>query len=288
MSIANDLKYKLNNLSVLEKLIALNVTFFIIPFFLQSIFFLFKIEQDFFTSWFHLYPNFNVLLYRPWTLITYSLFHGSFNHILWNMVLLYFSSKIYLNLFSERQYLKNYILGVLVGGLVFVLAYYLFPVFEESYPPLIGSSAGVMAILIFICAYTPNQEIRFLFFNLKIKYIGIALIVLDVLQIPNGNVGGKLAHLGGALIGFLYAHQLQQGKDISTFLDRFWNVISNIFLVSSSNIKTVHRSKNVTRRDNKNYNQDKINKILDKISASGYDSLTQDEKNFLFREGKNN
>ncbi len=285
MSTINNLKYKFNTLSILEKLIAINIALFIIPFFLQSIFFLFKIQENSFISWFHLLPDFKYILYRPWSLITYSFFHGSFSHILWNMVLLYTFAKIYLNLFSERQFLKNYVLGVLAGGIVFLLAYYLFPVFKGSYPPLIGSSAGVMAILIFICTYVPDQEIRLLFFNLKIKYIGLGLIIIDVLQIPYGNAGGRLAHLGGALIGFLYAHQLLKGNDISVFLDRFWNFMSNVFSTNSK-IKTVHRSKKTPKKETENVNQDRINEILDKISASGYDSLTQDEKDFLFKAGK--
>tara|TARA_B110000114_G_scaffold100235_1_gene105534 strand:- start:270 stop:860 length:591 start_codon:yes stop_codon:yes gene_type:complete len=194
---------------------------------------------------------------------------------------------MYLNLFSEQQFLKNYLLGVLVGGLVFLIGYNLFPVFSGIYPPLVGASAGVMAILIFVATYTPNQEVRLLFINVKLQYIGVALVVVDILQIPNGNAGGRLAHLGGAFIGFLYANQLQKGNDIGSGLDRIWVFISSLFVVKKSkNIHPVHRSQTVSKNKTKNEQQQKINAILDKISTSGYESLTQEEKDFLFRAGK--
>ena len=289
MSTFDNLKYKFQRFTIAEKLIVLNVIFFVIPFFLKTLLYLFNIPSTTFLSWFHLLPSFTEVLYRPWTLITYSFLHGSFMHILWNMILLYFVSRMYLNLFSEQQFLKNYLLGVLVGGLVFLIGYNLFPVFNGMYPPLVGASAGVMAVLIFVATYTPNQEVRLLFINVKLQYIGIALVVVDILQIPNGNAGGRLAHLGGAFIGFLYANQLQNGNDIGSGLDRIWNFISSLFVAKKAkNMHTVHRSETVSKNKTKNGQQQKIDAILDKISTSGYESLTQEEKDFLFRAGKDN
>ena len=289
MSTFDNLKYKFQRFTIAEKLIVLNVIFFVIPFFLQTLFYLFNIPSTTFLSWFHLLPSFTEVLYRPWTLITYSFLHGGFMHILWNMILLYFVSRMYLNLFSEQQFLKNYLLGVLFGGLIFLIGYNLFPVFNGMYPPLVGASAGVMAVLIFVATYTPNQEVRLLFINVKLQYIGIALVVVDILQIPNGNAGGRLAHLGGAFIGFLYANQLQKGNDIGLGLDRIWNFISSLFVAKKvKNMHTVHRSETVSKNKTKNGQQQKIDEILDKISTSGYESLTQEEKDFLFRAGKDN
>ena len=289
MSTFDNLKYKFQRFTIAEKLIVLNVIFFVIPFFLKTLLYLFNIPSTTFLSWFHLLPSFTEVLYRPWTLITYSFLHGSFMHILWNMILLYFVSRMYLNLFSEQQFLKNYLLGVLVGGLVFLIGYNLFPVFNGMYPPLVGASAGVIAVLIFVATYTPNQEVRLLFINVKLQYIGIALVVVDILQIPNGNAGGRLAHLGGAFVGFLYANQLQKGNDIGSGLDRIWNFISSLFVAKKAkNMHTVHRSETVSKNKTKNGQQQKIDAILDKISTSGYESLTQEEKDFLFRAGKDN
>lgn len=289
MSTFDNLKYKFQRFTIAEKLIVLNVLFFVIPFFLQTLFYLFNIPSTTFLSWFHLLPSFTEVLFRPWTLITYSFLHGNFMHILWNMILLYFVSRMYLNLFSEQQFLKNYLLGVLVGGLVFLIGYNLFPVFNGMFPPLVGASAGVMAILIFVATYTPDQEVRLLFINVKLQYIGIALVVVDILQIPNGNAGGRLAHLGGAFLGFLYAKQLQKGNDIGSGLDRIWTFISSPFTEKKAqNMHTVHRSKTVSKKKTQNGQQQKIDAILDKISTSGYESLTQEEKDFLFRAGKDN
>lgn len=289
MSTFENLKYKFQRFTIAEKLIVLNIVFFIIPFFLKTLFYLFNIPFSTLLSWFHLLPEFSTLIFRPWTLITYSFLHASFSHILWNMVLLYFASRLYLNLFSEEQYLKNYVLGVLVGGLVFLLGYNLFPVFNGMYPPLVGASAGVMAILIFVATYTPNQEVRLLFFNVKLQYIGIALVVIDILQIPNGNAGGRLAHLGGAFIGFLYAKQLQKGNDIGSGLDRIWKFINSLFVAKkATNMHTVHRKPKESKPPKTNLQQQKIDAILDKISKSGYESLTQEEKDFLFQAGKDN
>ncbi len=289
MSSFDDLKFKFDRFSIAEKLITINIFFFIVPFFLQTIFWLFKIPTIDFSSLLHLLPNFIEVLYRPWTLVTYSFLHGSFSHILWNMVLLYFSSKIYLNLFSEKQFIKNYVLGILTGGLFFLVGYNLFPVFEGIYPPLVGASAGVMAILIFISIYIPKQEVIFFFINIKLQYIGIALIVLDILQIPYSNAGGRIAHLGGAFIGYLYASQLKKGNDIGSSLNWIWSFI-NSFSISKKrkNMRTVHRSENPSKEKYKNFQQEKIDDILDKISKSGYESLKQDEKDFLFKAGKNN
>lgn len=284
-----NLKYRFEQFSIAEKIIVLNIVFFIIPFFIQTLLYLFKLPSSTFSSWFHLLPSFSEVLFRPWTLFTYSFLHASFSHILWNMLLLYYASQMYLNLFSEHQFLKNYVLGVLVGGLFFLIGYNLFPVFEGIYPPLVGASAGVMAVLIFVATYTPNQEIRLLFINVKLQYIGIALVLIDILQIPYSNAGGRLAHLGGAFIGYLYANQLKQGTDIGSFLDRIWSYFNTLTKPSAvKNMRTVHRTQKTVKRKPSPTNQQKIDAILDKISTSGYESLKQEEKDFLFQSGKDN
>lgn len=284
-----NLKYRFERFSIAEKIIVLNIVFFIIPFFIQTLLYLFKLPSSTFSSWFHLLPSFSEVLFRPWTLFTYSFLHASFSHILWNMLLLYYASQMYLNLFSEHQFLKNYVLGVLVGGLFFLIGYNLFPVFEGIYPPLVGASAGVMAVLIFVATYTPNQEIRLLFINVKLQYIGIALVLIDILQIPYSNAGGRLAHLGGAFIGYLYATQLKQGTDIGSFLDRIWSYFNTLTKPSAvKNMRTVHRTQKTVKRKPSPTNQQKIDAILDKISTSGYESLKQEEKDFLFQSGKDN
>jgi hypothetical protein len=138
---------------------------------------------------------------------------------------------------------------------------------------------------VFISTYTPNQEVRFFFFNVKLKYLAMSFVFLDVIQIPNGNAGGHLAHLGGAYLGFLYASQLQKGRDIGSSWGAFWERFGKMFQ-SRPNLKKVYKNPTPKTRKTASVNQQKIDTILDKISTSGYDSLTKEEKDILFQAGK--
>ncbi len=284
MSRFDTLKNRFDQFNIAEKIIVLNVVFFVIPFFIRTLFYLFNIPANSFFSFFELSPHISTFITQPWTLITYGFLHGSIGHILWNMLLLYYSSQFFLNLFSSSRFINVYFLGILTGGVLFLVSYFLFPVFKGQYPPLVGSSAGVMAILIFSCTYMPYQEVRILFFNLKLMYLGIGLVVLDILQIPTSNAGGHIAHLGGAFLGYIFASQLQKGTDIGVRFERLWRWLIK-FVQPTSKLKTVHRRKR-SPKTAKFDDQQKIDAILDKISASGYDSLTAKEKEFLFKSGK--
>ena len=287
MSTWGDLTRKYAALNVAEKLIAINVVLFIFPFLLQTIVYLLGFPSFDFIAFFELSPRFMHWLVHPWTLISYGFFHGSFGHILWNMLLFYTAAQIFLNLFHATRLINLYFTGIFAGGVVFLVSYALFPVFEGRYPALIGSSAGVMAVLIFCCTYSPQQVVRVLFFNIKLQYIGIALVLFDVVQIPTGNAGGHLAHLGGALIGFLTARAYLNGTRDYTL--NFYGFAEYMTAFRSSvPLKTVYRTpkKEKSKTGKMTSDQAKIDDILDKISASGYDSLTKKEKEFLFKAGK--
>ena len=263
-------------LNIAEKLIVINILFFLFPYLINGIIFLFGQQALINLNFLKLSPEFSKIIVQPWSIVTYSFIHGGFGHILWNMLLLYFSSQFFFNLFSKQKFINTYFLGVIFGGILFVFSYHIFPVFKGLNVNLIGSSAGVMAVIIFICTYTPDQEIRILFFNLKLKYIGIILITINVIQLPSGNAGGNIAHLGGALFGFLYAFNLKKGIDIANGFETFLNYFSKLFIVEKKEKKYI----------NSNIKQKKIDEILDKINKSGYDSLTKEEKDFLFKAGK--
>lgn len=263
-------------LNIAEKLIIINILFFLFPYLINGIIFLFGQQALINLNFLKLSPEFSKIIFQPWSIVTYSFIHGGFGHILWNMLLLYFSSQFFFNLFSKQKFINTYFLGVIFGGILFVFSYHIFPVFKGLNVNLIGSSAGVMAVIIFICTYTPDQEIRILFFNLKLKYIGIILITINVIQLPSGNAGGNIAHLGGALFGFLYAFNLKKGIDIANSFETFLNYFSKLFVVEKKEKKYI----------NSNIKQKKIDEILDKINKSGYDSLTKEEKDFLFKAGK--
>ena len=281
----NILLSKYNNLVISEKLILVNILCFFIPFFINTLFFLFNIESENYISFVELSSDISSIFYKPWTLISYSFFHTRLSHLFWNMLILYYSSSIFLNLFKKDTFINVYFMGVILGGLFFEISYLVFPVFQGSFPVMIGASAGVMSILIFICTYSPNNEIRLLFFNLKLKYIGIALIAIDLVMIPYGNSGGRISHLGGAFLGYLYAKNISNGRDIGTKFQNIWKYFINFF--SNSKLNIVHEKKS-NHVDSKvdNYNQNEIDKILDKISKSGYESLTNKEKETLFNAGK--
>lgn len=282
----NQLKYRYKTLNIAEKIIAINVLCFVIPFLFQTIFYLFQLSSASFLSWFQLSSDGGTLLFRPWTLVTYSFLHSGIFHLFWNMVLLYYSGQLFLNLLPARIFSNVYFMGVVLGGMVFILSYNLFPAFQGMRPFMVGASAGVMAVFVFISTYTPNQEIRFFFFNISLKYLALMFVFLDLIQIPNGNAGGHLAHLGGASLGFIYARQLQKGKDIGSGWGQFWASVGQWFQVQPR-VKKVYKNSNSKWQRSHTVDQKKIDAILDKISKSGYDSLSKEEKDTLFRAGNN-
>ncbi|MEM1338152.1 MAG: rhomboid family intramembrane serine protease [Bacteroidota bacterium] len=285
------LNYYFARLNVSEKLIALNAGVFILVGLAAA---LLGVPADSVLYWFELPNDLFAFLGKPWTLVTYSFFHAGFWHVFWNMIMLYFSGKIFLNLFDSQRFLNVYFLGVILGGLVFLLSYNIFPTLLDTNSALIGASAGVTAVLLFICSYIPNQEVRIIFFNVKLWHVGAFFVLVDLIQIQfGGNIGGRLAHLGGAFLGYFYARQLLNGKDIGEGFSKLWRGIANIFKARSKKppLKTVYRKKAAgTSKGGINYDKEarqrKIDAILDKISKSGYESLSKDEKDFLFKAGK--
>lgn len=278
------LRYQFARLSIAEKLIVANVLVFLVDGLLKAL-----LDMNL-SNWFLLPKDFIEFIGQPWSLVTYSFFHAGFMHIFWNMVMLYFSSRIFLNLFDGQRFLNVYFLGVIVGGLVFLFSYNVFPTLLNTNTALIGASAGVTAVLIFVCAYLPNQEVRVFFFNVKLWYIGAFFVLVDLIQIPyGGNIGGRLAHLGGAFLGYLYARQLMNGKDIGSGFAKLRLGMANLFKPKKkSPLKTVYKKQGGDSKAeyDRQARQRKIDTILDKISKSGYESLSKEEKDFLFKAGK--
>ena len=289
MTFKEQLNIRIQQLNSAEKLILINVVCFILPMLIKTVLFLFNISSTNFFNWFELSASWIDLSTKPWSIITYSFLHSGFFHLFWNMYLLFFSSKLFLNLFPSNTFFNVYFLGVVVGGITFILSYTFFPVFQNSSPVMIGASAGVMAVFIFMSTYSPDLEIRLILFNVKLRYLGIAFLLLDIVQIPYGNAGGHLAHLGGAILGFYYVKQLKNGKDIGKPFKNFIDKIINIFR-KKPKMRTVYKrekSQKINKKvSNAGEKQKRIDRILDKISISGYESLTQAEKDFLFKVGK--
>jgi membrane associated rhomboid family serine protease len=232
----------------------------------------------------------NAFLVKPWTLITYMFTHKDIWHILFNMLWLYWFGRIFLEYLDQRKLVAVYLLGGICGAVVYVLSFNIFPAFtgivNESVA--IGASASVMAIVIAIAAYVPDYTVQlFLFGRIKIKYMALAIFVLTSLMDFPANSGGKLAHIGGALFGFLYTLNLKKGHDIGKGFNRIIDFFATLFKPRKK-LKVTYKkpASDYDYNKIKADHQAKINLILDKISKGGYDSLTKEEKDTLFRESQ--
>ena len=276
--------------SIVLKIIVINTLIFL-ALYLGAFFF--KLSPASFVSWLVLPTSFVDIILQPWSIITYAFLHAGFWHLFWNMYLLYWFGTYVFNLFTAKRFLTIYLLGGICGGLLYVLSYNLFPVFSNINSNLMGASAAVLAIVIFIATYTPNTIVRIFMFKVKLWQIGLAMVLLDLVQLPSsGNAGGLIAHIGGALFGFVYATQLAKGNDIGIWFETLIDLVLNLFKPRHKRpFKKVHRTKQTAAKQTKkkpsNEHQAKIDGVLDKIGKSGYDSLTKAEKDFLFKAGKN-
>ena len=265
------------------KIIYITTAVFVLTFLINTISYLFNNEGNFMIDWFALSPHFEQYIVKPWTIITYGFMHEGPLHILFNLLILYYFGNLFLNFFNEKQLLTYYFLGILFGGIIFMLSYNYVPALQTKRAVLVGASAGVTAVLIGIATHIPNYAMRFQFIgNVKLKLIAIIIIVLDIIQIPNGNAGGHLAHLGGALTGFLLTNSFNNGKDFINWTGRFFKP------KKQKPLKTVYKNKKSVNSKVRQTDEEqrKIDTILDKISKSGYEALSKEDKDFLFKIGK--
>ena len=282
-NLKDQIRHKLRSANIAEQIIYVNIIVFLLTFITKAIFGLMEWGENPFFNWFALPENFNDFFSKPWTIISYGFLHADFWHILFNLIMLFYLGNIFLDFFSKRDFLIYYFSGIIFGGLVFIFGYNYFPALKTDAAYLVGASAGVTAILIGIATKIPNYALHFRFIGaIKLWYIAVGFIILFIMQISAKiNTGGNLAHLGGALIGFLFTNQVDKGKNLSHFL-------SNLFKTKKQNpLKTVYKKSTPTNTiKNTNAHQRKIDEILDKISKSGYETLTKEEKDFLFTIGK--
>ena len=283
-----DLLYKFKTLNIANKLIVINIMVFLL-FFIAS--FLFNTSSDVLMQWFVLPEQPIEILKQPWSLLTYSFLHGGFMHILFNMIWLNFFSKFVLNLFSEKRFLTVYLLGALCGGLLFIVGYNVFPVFVSTQGYLLGASASVSALMVFAATYSPNISFRFFMVTIKLWQLAVGLFLLDLFRLGSGtNPGGMLSHIGGAVFGYVYAVQLAKGNDIGLWFEKIISGVVNLFKTRKNTpFRKVHKTpKNTSKKKTtsvKDTRQIEIDNILDKIGKSGYESLTKQEKDFLFKAG---
>jgi membrane associated rhomboid family serine protease len=222
------------------------------------------------------------LLKHFWTPLTYMFLHDGIFHILFNMLWLYWIGQIFEEYLGKNRTLGLYLIGGFAGAFFFVAAYNLFPFYTQNHLAessiLAGASASVMTIIVATATLLPDYTIPLILIGpVKLKWLAVFFVVIDFLGITGMNAGGELSHLGGALMGFIYIRRLQGGHDMITG-------IANLFKPKPK-LKVV--SKNPTRSRNDLPRQEEIDMILDKISKSGYDSLTKQEKEILFRASNN-
>ncbi len=248
-------------------------------------------------------PTFIEFITRPWTIITYAFAHSLVDifHILFNMLIFYWFSRLILEFLGNNRVISLYVLGALAGGVAYLLVYNLIPFYQEQAPMIsgmVGASAAVYAVVVGAAVFMPNYTFFLMFLGpVKIKYIAAFYVVLSFLGSTGGNAGGNIAHLGGAMMGWLFISQLKSGTDLGAWVISFINWVKSFF-VPASKIKVTHRNppKNTRARQTRSSvssnastksEQEEIDAILDKISQSGYDSLTKEEKQKLFNASKN-
>lgn len=240
-------------------------------------------------SWLLLLPSWPAtLLTRPWTALTYAFTHESFFHILFNMLNLYWFGQLIVEYLGARRLTSLYVLGALAGAVAFVLAMNFIPVLVArfGYPPLLGASGAVSAIIVAAATLLPDYTFMLLLLGpVRIKWIAAVLVLLSVAGVTGDNAGGQFAHLGGALLGFTYIKQIQAGRDLGRPLQRFWTWLTSLFEPAPV-VRAPSARGTATAVPTPTADEAAIDRILDKINRSGYESLSKDEKQQLFRASK--
>ena len=292
MAIIDEIKSSFKSGSILTRLIYINLAVFVIVNLVEVFYFLLNRHSN--------YPNFLLLFAvpadlgnlatRPWSIVTYMFLHKNFLHILFNLLWLYWFGRVFLEYLDSRKLVGVYLLGGLSGAVLYIAAFNLFPVFSQqlelSYA--LGASAAVMAIVIAIATYVPNYTMHLLFIG-RVKIIYIALIGFLITSVFDFsiNTGGKIAHIGGGLFGYLYILRYKQGKDMTRGINGLLEWLYSVFRPRPK-IKVTHRrtDSDLDYNMRKADEQKEVDRILDKIAKSGYSSLSAKEKEILFRQSK--
>lgn len=296
MSFIDELKYSFKGRNNFNLLIYLNLIIFVLIQIVKIVLFFSNSLSYDFLRWLAVPAGLEQLGKYPWTVITYMFTHENFLHILFNLLAFFWFGRLFMQFLSQRQLLGVYILGGIAGAIFYIAAFNLIPAFSEvkAVSVALGASASVMAVVFSVASLVPNQEVYMLFLGrVKLKYLAIGVIVIDLISIPAGNAGGHIAHLGGALLGFLFVYFYRRGTDITLWVSRTIYGVKGVF-VPKRGMKIKYRNKNKNKNTSRpesdmEYNarkkaeQDQIDLILDKIAQSGYSSLSAAEKEKLFK-----
>lgn len=280
-----DLRIWMAQAPILSRLVLINIGIFLAFSILHLLSFLFALPvgiDDVLTKFLVAYASPTELLYLPWGVVTYQFLHAGLWHLLGNMFMLYFGGVLFSGLLGEKRMLRLYLFSGIVGALFFSFCYQVFPIFSSVRDQAfaMGASASVLGIVSAIAVYTPTYRVRlFGIWEIQLRYLALLLVLLDLVAIPDGNAGGHLAHLGGAGFGAWYAWRLKNGHEPLGWWMRIEAFVQNLF---SGKTKPKSSSKQ-KGTSNRRVDQNEVDAILDKISKSGYESLTKAEKEVLFR-----
>ena len=294
-SIITDFKAKYRNADTTMRFIYINVAIFICTMLLQVMLMLFNRSMTSLFEWFELPASFVRFATQPWSIISYMFMHANLLHILFNMAWLYSFGMLFLHFFSARHLRGIYFLAGICGGLLYMIAYNVFPYFHPmtAHSYLLGASASVLGIVVATAYRAPNYTIRLMLFgNLRLKYLALIVIITDLLFMTSSNAGGHIAHLGGALAGWWFAASLDKGKDITSLINNCIDAVLKLFDKKPGKPKMKVTPGGAGRQSDYDYNarkkaqSEEIDRILDKLKKSGYESLTTEEKKSLFDASK--
>ena len=275
---------------ILSRLIWANIIVFALDWFFGSMLILFEVRgvgnQVF--EFLAVPSDASMLITRPWTIFTYMFMHAGFFHLFWNMYIFYWFGEILIGVLGKKRFLPLYLICGLAGALLYIVAYNTFPLLisrEGGF--MVGASAAVMGVVLGAATIMPNVEIRLIFLgHIRLLYIALAILLISSIDITGSNAGGSFAHFGGAIMGFLLIKSFKEGNDYLIRVLSFWNSVTSWFYKKQTpKVKVRYRNVSIEKKSKEidAERQEDLDKILDKISKSGYDSLTAQEKDFLFR-----
>ena len=297
MGIIDDIKRNYLQGSMLLRLIFINIGVFVLLHLLAIVAMLFNVGSDV-LQWVELPSDLKMLLSRPWTLVTYMFAHYGLLHILFNMLWLYWLGRIFMEYFSAKQLTGVYLLGGLGGAVLYLLAYNLLPHLAGSHGWLIGASASVIAVVVAAAVYAPDYKIGLLFIGeVALKWVAIVTVVIAVIGLEGGNIGGNIAHIGGAVVGAWFALRIKSGRDITRPLNACIDAVVGLFNGRSFKVpqfKRPQRSRQEaapsrstgSHRPDDLVSEEELDVILGKIKVAGYDALTDEEKDKLFKASR--
>lgn len=294
--LSDDIRERLKSNDPLTRLIVINLLVFLflgvlrIVTFISGEFSPFALFEDFVMRNLAFPLSFQSWIKHPWTLLTYMFTQAGFFHLFWNMLTLFWFGKILSDFTHPKKIIPVYLLGGFAGAITALLFIQFFPPFQSMLGvPLIGASAGVTAIIVAAASLVPNYRIQLLFIGeVRLVYLAIAVIFLDLLDVASySNVGGNLAHLGGAALGYLFIYFYKKGNDLTKPLVRLLDSLAALFS-KNKKLKVVHKRPMTDEAYNQQRvaTQQELDAILDKISRSGYESLSKAEKEKLFKASK--